>query len=93
MFVCLVNRKIVPDLSANFAKAELFKFDFSGMVSSFPLIIFAYMYQINVPSIYLELEKRHYTTMSKVVGGGSIIAVFMYIVIGMFGYVTFVDDP
>lgn len=66
---------------------------FDGVVNSVPLIIFAYMYQVNIPSIYLELEKRNYTTMSKVVSLGTSLSVICYAAIGIFGYVTFVHDP
>ena len=64
---------------------------FSGVVSSFPLIIFAYMYQVNIPMIYTELEKRNASQMSKVLIAGTVGAVILYIIVGVWGYVTFVD--
>ena len=63
------------------------------MVSSFPLIIFAYMYQVNIPMIYTELEKRNSKQMSKVLIFGTVGAVILYIIVGVWGYVTFVDYP
>ena len=63
------------------------------MVSSFPLIIFAYMYQVNIPMIYTELEKRNAKQMSKVLIAGTVGAVILYIIVGVWGYVTFVDQP
>ena len=69
------------------------KFDFNGIVSSVPLIIFAYMYQVNIPSIYFELERRNYHTMSRVLIKGTISAVILYALIGIFGYLTFMDNP
>jgi len=64
---------------------------FSGVVSSFPLIIFAYMYQVNIPMIYAELEKRNHKQMSRVLIAGTMGAVVLYIIVGVWGYATFVD--
>ena len=66
---------------------------FTGVVSSFPLIIFAYMYQVNIPMIYTELEKREYHQMSKVLIFGTVGAVVLYIIVGVWGYATFVNFP
>ena len=44
-------------------------------MSSFPLIIFAYMYQVNIPQLYTELEKRNQKQMSKVLVFGTVGAV------------------
>jgi len=51
MYLCVTitivffsNRTIVPDFMDNFRKMEAFKFSYTGVVTSFPLIIFAYMY-------------------------------------------------
>ena len=43
--------------------------------------------------IYVELERRNSHTMSKVISIGSGVAVLFYILVGVFGYATFVDDP
>lgn len=43
--------------------------------------------------IYNELEKRNYHTMSTVIASGSGAAVLIYALVGIFGYVTFVDTP
>lgn len=67
--------------------------NFNGVVSSFPFIIFAYMYQVNIPQLYTELEKRNHRQMSKVLIGGTFVAVLLYIIVGVWGYVTFVDFP
>lgn len=91
-FVFLCNRKLVPNPGENFAKAKLFVFTFDGIVDSIPLIIFAYMYQVNIPCIYLEMEKRNLKTFAKVLSFGTTLAVLAYVVIGIFGYVTFVDN-
>ena len=51
------------------------------------------MYQVNIPMIYTELEKRNSKQMSKVLMFGTIGAVVLYIIVGVWGYVTFVDYP
>jgi len=43
--------------------------------------------------IYVELEKRNSKQMSKVIYVGSGVAVLFYILVGIFGYATFVNDP
>jgi sodium-coupled neutral amino acid transporter 11 len=58
-----------------------------------PLIIFAYMYQVNIPLIYYELERRNAGTMAKVLVRGSLAAVVLYAMVGVFGYLTFVHTP
>ena len=43
--------------------------------------------------IYVELERRNAKQMSKVLIFGTIGAVILYIIVGVWGYVTFVDFP
>jgi amino acid permease len=57
------------------------------------LIVFAYMYQVNIPMIYYELERRNAKQMSKVLITGSGAAVVLYSLVGIFGYLTFVYVP
>ena len=61
-------------------------------MSSVPLIIFAYMYQVDIPMIYYELERRDKKAMSKVLLSGSVAAIVLYALVGIFGYLTFVRD-
>jgi amino acid permease len=58
-----------------------------------PLIFFAYMYQVNIPEIYNELESRNDKTMSGVLLKGSIVAIILYEMVGIFAYLTFVHTP
>ena len=48
---------------------------------------------MNIPMIYQELEKRSSKTMSKVLILGTVGAVLLYITVGVFGYVTFINNP
>lgn len=76
----------------DFKSIEPFKVSFSGLISSFPFIIFGYMYQVNIPIIYIELENRNASKMSHVISSGSAIAVLFYTIVGVFGYATFSAD-
>jgi len=49
------------------------------------------MYQVNIPMIYVELEKRNKKQMATVISSGSIVAVIFYILVGIFGYATFIN--
>jgi amino acid permease len=92
-FVFYCDKEMVPDPAQNFKDAELFTLSFTGVVSSFPFIIFAYMYQVNIPMIYTELERRNAKQMSKVLIFGTVGAVVLYIIVGVWGYVTFTNNP
>ena len=61
----------------------------NGIFNSLPLVIFAYMYQVNIPAIYTELEKPSLESIKKVLTVGTIIAAIGYILAGTFGYVAF----
>lgn len=65
----------------------------AGIFNSLPLIIFAYMYQPNIPAIYHEMKDKSMFKMKKVLAYGTMIASISYILTGVFGYVTFVQHP
>ena len=64
----------------------------TGFFSSLPLIIFSYMYQINVPALYSELEIKTISNGTKVIIIGTILAAIVYIMAGIFGYIAFADQ-
>lgn len=71
------------------------KISIRGFFTSLPLVIFAFMYQINIPAIYTELKVKSIANMNKVLVTGTILASVCYMVIGIFGYIAFtagVDD-
>ena len=79
-------------VSAGFkAGQEKSELSVSGIFSSLPLIIFSYMYQVNVPSIYQELEVKNLGSAKKVIFGGTALASLLYMVGGIFGYIAFAD--
>ena len=100
LYLCLTvtivfffNEQIVPDFKKNLSEMEAFRLSYQGIVTSVPLIIFAYMYQVNIPMIYVELEKKDAKEMSKVIYHGSTVVVLFYILVGVFGYATFLAPP
>jgi amino acid permease len=61
--VCL-SGDVTPDLGESFKEAfDNFNITTFGIFRSLPLIIFAFMYQPNIPMIYNELAKKKLKTM------------------------------
>ena len=50
------------------------------------------MYQPMIPTVYKNLENRNLRRMEKVVLRGTNGAVIIYIMIAVFGYLTFVNN-
>jgi len=53
-----------------------------------PFIIFAYMYQPNIPPIYRELKNASYNLMLKIVLCGTGLVIIVYLIAATFGYLT-----
>ena len=103
IIIFFANRTLVPNPWDNFANARYFvvspplfhhgQFSFQGIAECVPMILFAYMYQVNIPMIYNELERRNRKRMGKVVWRGSMAGIFLYASVGVFGYLTFYNKP
>ena len=63
----------------------------AGVFNSIPLIIFSYMYQPLIPAIYHELSDKSVKKMDKVLSLGTLLASVLYVMCGLFGYVTFAN--
>eukprot|EP01083_Nonionella_stella_P052530 139345_1 len=70
---------------------DLFQFTGHGFLSSFPIFVFAYACQPNVLPIYIELQRRSMRRMHKVIRRAIFFSGSLYLVIGVFGYLTFMD--
>jgi amino acid permease len=92
VMVFIFSRVIVPDPMENINHATYFKFSVSGIFTTFPFIISSYMYQPMIPAIYKNLERASFRRMEKVVLRGSYGAVFLYMLIAVFGYLIFSQD-
>ena len=90
---CLTNRKVNPDLkeSLRVATTEV-NISVTGIFNSFPLIVFSFMYQPNLPAVYQELETKTMSRMWRVVFYATSIAVVCYAFAGFFGYATFANN-
>ena len=53
-----IDKLDVPSKLNNINSIDAFKVSSQGLISSSPLIIFAYMYQVFIPCLYEELETR-----------------------------------
>ncbi|CDW76708.1 UNKNOWN [Stylonychia lemnae] len=68
-------------------------FSINSLMLTMPLIFFGYMYQTNIPIIYKELQIRSERQMSSVMKLGTISGILVYTTVGIFGYLTFLNDP
>lgn len=93
MGVCLGDKEVTGDLNTAFKDAfGNFNISMFGIFRSLPLIIFAYMYQTNIPMIYNELADKSLVTIRKVLIIGTVGATVCYLIAGIFGYVTFINN-
>ena len=69
-------------------------FDLSGTFNTLPTFIFSFTTQINLLQCYEELEKPTLRRIHKVLAKQHFICFAIYLLIGVFGYLSFpVDDP
>lgn len=64
----------------------------AGVFNCLPLIIFSYMYQINIPGIYTELSDKSMKSMTKVLVLGTASATVAYVIAGIFGFIAFTGN-
>ena len=87
---CLADRDVNPNLGTSLkTAATTANFTAMGVFSSFPLIVFSFMYQPNLPAVYQELKEKSFSTMWRVVTYATLIACICYGFAGFFGYATF----
>ncbi|GMI11177.1 hypothetical protein TrLO_g15530 [Triparma laevis f. longispina] len=63
--------------------------DFKSVVKACPIIMFAFTCQVNVFSIYEELERSSAKRMSRVSNGAVRLCMFAYLLMGLFGYLDY----
>lgn len=94
VFVCLcdrdLNQSVGPGLKIATTKVNV---SLNGIFSSFPLVVFSFMYQPNLPGVYQELKDKSLPNMWKVICSATLIAVICYSLAGFFGYATFANYP
>ena len=55
--------------------------------------MYAYMFQPNLPSVYQSLKNANPARMKTVTVWGTGLCVALYVLIGIFGYLTVVGTP
>ena len=92
VLIFLFDAKTVPDIDYNLRQAIYLEFDFQKIVQAVPFAIFGFMYQGDIPISYRELNDRTYHTMDKVVSRSTLIVIFLYFIVSIFGYLTVVGN-
>lgn len=75
------------------AGTEATKLTVFGVVNSISIVIFSFMYQVNIPALYSEMETTNLSNGKKMIFIGTALAVVLYIMAGTFGYMAFADHP
>ena len=88
----LFNKDLVPDISYNIQNARYFKFSSESIIEGIPYVVYAYMYQPNIPMIYRELNYKSYNRMEKVISRGAGSVVVLYLFAAIFGYIGLVSN-
>lgn len=63
------------------------------MIQTFPYMMFAYMFQPNLPPVYRDLRRKSPHRMRIVTLWSVGISSMIYITTGIFGYLTIVGTP
>lgn len=80
----------ISDISKNYDQANYFKI--TGFLTTFPIAIFSFTCHSNVLDVYYELQRKSRRRMGKVLSRVMIIALVLYVLVGVFGYITFSTD-
>mmetsp|Transcript_19388 Transcript_19388/g.18498 ORF Transcript_19388/g.18498 Transcript_19388/m.18498 type:complete len:285 (+) Transcript_19388:309-1163(+) len=83
------NKDLVPDPADNLHNADLAIFDTQSLTIALPFVFFLYLFQMNIPQTYSELNLRNQSRMDKVVFRVSTFSFLFYVTLGVFGYLTF----
>ena len=59
---------------------------------AFPIMVFSFMYQPNIPQIYHELKIKSVSTMSQILLTATSLAAIAYLFSGIFGYASFAQN-
>jgi len=79
VFMFFIDRGLVPSINDSLHDATWKQITFDGLIDAIPFVVFAFMYQPNIPIIYRELRQKNYTKMNTIVVSGSCFVVVLYI--------------
>jgi len=81
------------DFSTNFKEIDWLDLQSGwGIFTSWSILLYAFCCHPNVLDVYRELKDRNKKRMSKVLGSVVFVANNFYLIVGFFGYVTFIND-
>lgn len=93
IFMFFLDDQFVPSVKQSYHEAKKFNVTYQGIVMANSFIVYAFMYQPNIPIVYRELNDRNYKRMKKVVNRGSGGVVILYMCASVFGYLGVVSHP
>lgn len=89
-FRYLTDVAFAPEISFERGEISWFKvYDYKGLLSTFSIIIFAYVGAMNIFTIVNELQDNSMTNVRKVVDSSILISTILFLFVGLFGYLTF----
>ena len=91
IFMFFIDKSLVENPASNIKEVKLWSVNYNGLMTSIPFVVFAFLYQPNMPMIYKELQVQTYQQMKLVTFGGSLFSVALYILVSWFGYLIMVD--
>ena len=92
MYEFEANEEIVPQPPhTQFQTAVYFNIDMTSIVNAVPFIIFLFAYQPNIPQTYRELNHRTPSKMNSVIVRTNSIALCIFLLVGITGYLIFAD--
>lgn len=80
------------DTNSAFANAPPARFGAYNILASMSYVIFSFTCHPNVIPIYEELERRSTKRGFKFLSRGLVFVLLLYLVVGIFGFLTFYDD-
>jgi len=89
--VVVVESTKVDDISENFKLVD--KWKWLGVAVTFPNAVYSYSCHPNVLDVFHELQRSSLRRMGKVLFRCMAIACVIYVTVGIFGYITFADEP
>jgi len=68
---------------------KFFSTDFIDILTTVPIVVYAYTCHPNVLPIFLELRQANQRRMGKIISRATGLSLILYLILGCFGYLTF----
>ena len=94
------NKNMVPEPLENLTNSTKINLELSNIVEAAPFITFLYLFQPNVPATYMELrldddnfsKENRIEMIDKVLYRSSLFSNFLYVIVGINGYLIFAQN-